>query len=194
MTDNSTDNSISGDQGSGSSDGGAAVDSSLSLSELNTFLGKDFKDKDTALKALKDTQAFVGKRKDDIAAEVRAELAQNGNNAQQSPGLESKVQQLENDLFYSKNAEYEPYKDVIAKMGSSPAEVVLLPEFQKVFEQGKVANEVQNSRSVVSSNSRLAQVKTHTESAVAIANARGSSKEDVAEALVGGIKDAFELS
>lgn len=49
--------------GAASGEGGADAgsESTLSLEELNEQLGRDFKDKDSAVKALKDTFSFVGK-------------------------------------------------------------------------------------------------------------------------------------
>lgn len=156
--------------------GGAAVgDSTLTLAELNSILGKDFKDKPTALKALKDTQSFVGKKREDIEAEVRASIQPTA-----SPALEARVQSLANDLFFSQNPQYLGVRALIASMGSTPAEIVETPAFKEVFAKVKVADEVGQTRSVVSTNSRLAETKGAVEEAVKTANARGSTVEDVA--------------
>ena len=185
--------------------GGGAAAVSLPLAELNTYLGKDFKDTDTALKALKDTQSFVGKRKEDIASEIRVELeakqataaagaANASSGGSSNTALESTVKSLQEDLFYTNNPQYKDMRDTIKAMGANPADVVQTDAFKKVFEKVQVANDVESKKSVVSSNARLAQTKTHTENAVAVANAAGSSKEDVAAALVGGIREALDLS
>lgn len=168
-------------------DGGAAVDSStLTLAEMNQYLGKDFKDKESALKAVKETFSYVGKRKEDIAAEVRALSAPAPQTSPDSE-LKSQVQSLNDRLFFSENPEFKGYEAIIKKMGSDPAEVIGSEEFKKVFEQGKVATEVEQKRSVVSSSSRLAQSKSTVDNAIQIANARGTSGTDVAEALARGI-------
>lgn len=191
--DNSTDTTISDASRTSAADGDAAV-ASLTLAELNTYLGKDFKDTDTALKALKDTQSFVGKRKEDIASEVRAELEKSttaGNSA--ASALEATVNQLRDELFYTQNPQYKDFTDTIKAMGGNPAEVVQTDAFKKVFTKVQEANEVTNSRSVVSSNARLSQAKSATDNAITIANARGSSTEDVAASMVDEIKEQFGM-
>lgn len=168
-------------------DGGGTVESpALTLAELNKYLGSDFKDPSTALKALKDTKDYVGKRKEDIVAEVRGNLP----SANVPDELKSDIQSLKNSLFYSENPQFKGYEGLIAKMGGNPAEVVSSPEFKGVFEKVKVADEVANSKSVVSSNSRLSQSKTVVDEAITIANARGSTQEDVAMALARGIMES----
>ena len=167
------------------SDGEETVDSpALTLAELNKYLGSDFKDSATALKSLKETKDFVGKRKEDIAKEVR----QNTPKEDYSDTLKSDVQSLKDRLFFSENPQFKGYESFIKKLGSDPSEVTSSEEFKAVFEKVKIADEAANKRSVVSSSSRLAETKTTTENAVAIANARGTTTEDVALALVRGIR------
>lgn len=162
-------------------------EATLSLAELNQFLGKDFKDKETALKSLKETGSYVGKRKEDIAAEVRRELASGDTPAADAPATKSEVQSLKSELFYSNNPQYKGYEALIAKMGTDPAEVVQLPEFKSVFEKAQIADDVEAKKSVVHSSSRLAQSKSATDEAIAIANARGATGEDVALSLAKSI-------
>lgn len=166
--------------------GGENVDTALTLNELNSFLGRNFKDKDSALNALKETQNFVGKRKEDIADEVRKTLTPAVDTAASS-SLEQKLSSLEKQLYFSQHPELKGYEAIIEKMGSNPAEVVESAEFKTVFEKGTVADTVAQQRSVAPSNSRLAQVKSVTDEAVLIANARGSTNEDVALSLARGI-------
>lgn len=184
--DNPSSETLAGEAHVDSSDGGETVDSpALSLAELNKYLGSDFKDAPTALKALKDTKDFVGKRKEDIAAEVRATLPVTPQN--DSAELKSDVQALKDQLFFSENPQYKDYISIIKKMGTNPSEVVESEDFKKLFEKVKVADEAAQKRSVVSSSSRLAETKTTTDNAIAVANARGSTTEDVALALARGI-------
>lgn len=188
--DNSTDQALAGATHVDAAASDAAV-ASLTLAELNSHLGKDFKDTATALKALKDTQSFVGKRTEDIASEVRSQLAAASSGGSSNAALESTVHSLQKDLFYTNNPQYKDYSDVIASMGSNPSEVVDSPAFKKVFAKVQVADEVEKSRSVVSSNSRLGQSKTVIEQAVGIANSRAGGT-DLAEHLARGINE--ELS
>lgn len=164
--------------------GGTVESSALTLAELNKHLGSDFKDTATALKALKDTKDFVGKRKDDIVAEVRSSLQPNAN---VDDTLKHDVQSLKSRLFFSENPQYRGMEAVISKFGTDPAEVVKSPEFTSVFEKVKLADEVSSNKSVVSSNSRLSQSKTVLDEAVNVANARGATNEDVATVLARGI-------
>lgn len=159
--------------------GGTVEESAVKLTELNKFLGADFKDVPTALKALKDTKDFVGKRKEDIAAEVTASLQQTTPNMSQ---VESDIQALKNQLFYSQNPQYKGLEPVINSMGANPSEVVGTDAFKTVYEKVKVADEIAQNKSVVQSNSRLSQPQTSViDQMVVTANARGSTLGDVAE-------------
>lgn len=143
-----------------------AVAPALTLAELNQTLGKDFKDTATALKSLKDTQSYVGQK---AAANPAPDSA-----------LQSKVSSLETQVFYASNPQYKGHEAIINAMGANPSEVVNNDAFKTYFEKAKVADEVTNSKSVVSSNARLSQVKTVSDEAVAISNARGATNEDTA--------------
>lgn len=191
--DNSTDQALAGATHVDAAASDAAV-ASLTLAELNSHLGKDFKDTATALKALKDTQSFVGKRTEDIASEVRSQLAAaTSSGGSSNAALESTVQSLQKDLFFTQNPQYKDYSDVIASMGSNPSEVVGTEAFKKVFAKVQVADEVEKKKSVVSSNSRLGQSKTVVEQAVVIANSRAGGA-DLAEHLARGINDELSNS
>lgn len=155
--------------------GGTVVKPALTLEELNATLGSTFKDPSSALRALKDTQSFVGKRKEDIANEVKQSLAPS------DVASKADVQRLSNELFYSQNPQLKPYQSMINSMGANPAEVVARPEVKEVIEKAAKADEIAQAKSVVSSNSRLSQPSAPiVEQAVNVANARGSTNEDVA--------------
>lgn len=177
MTENPSPETLVGAPLEAAANGGGTVESPvLSLAELNKFLGSDFKDPSTALQSLKETKNFVGKRKEDIAAEVKAGLQQN------TPEAASKadVQALKNELFFSQNPQYKGYESIIQKLGSNPAEVVNSEDFKPMFEKVQKADEVVNTKSVVASNNRIAQTKSVVDQAVTVANARGTTQEDVA--------------
>lgn len=187
--DNSTDNTLTGDAQLTSADGGAAVaPGTMTLSEMNALLGKDFKDTDSALKAIKDTFGYVGKKKEDIEAEVRATLSPN-NAPDNSKATESALAQMRKELFYATNPQFKGYEDLIASMGDDPAEVVKSGTFNKVFDKVKVADEAEQKRSVVSSSSRLAETKTAYDEAITVANARGAGSEQVATVLARAIQN-----
>lgn len=184
MNENPSPETLVGEPQLSTSNGGGTVESpSLSLAELNSILGADFKDTSTALKALKDTKDFVGKRKEDIAAEVKASLQQTASDV----ASKSDVQELKNQLFYAQNPQYKGYESLIKKLGNNPADVTNSEEFKTVFEKATIADEVVNNKSVVSTNSRLSQSQSVVSDAIGIANARGSTIEDVATMLAKGI-------
>lgn len=165
--DNLTDNTLTGDAQLTSADGGAAVAPALSLAELNSTLGKDFKDVPTALKALKDTQSYVGKKV--VAAEPAPDNT-----------LKSEIDSLKTEVFYASHPELKGHESMLKALGSTPAEAYESDAFKTYLEKATVADSVNNSKSVVSSNARLSQVKTVSEEAVAVSNARGTTNEDTA--------------
>jgi len=172
-------------------DGGETVGTAAStLAELNKILGGNFKDLPSALKAVSDTKAFVGKRKEDILAEAR--LQQSPAPEVASAKIEENVKQLENRLFFSENPQYKGYEKLIASMGQNPAEVVNSDAFKEVFEKVKVADEIEQKKSVVNSSPRLAQSKNGLEEAVKIANSRGTDSTTLAEHLAKTILEATE--
>lgn len=120
----------------------------LSLQELNEYLGKDYKDKGSALKSLKETFSFVGKK---IEAGKGVDMS----------NFISK-DQYDTDMFYSKNTEYNnpDIRTVIDSMakaeGKRPSEVVNSEAFKNVFGKVKGYDESQSLKSVLESNPRLA--------------------------------------
>lgn len=188
MTENLSPETLVGAAHVDAANGGGTVESSaLSLADLNKHLGSDFKDVPTALKALKDTKDFVGRRKEDIEHEIKT------SNMPSDVASKSDVQSLKNQLFLSQNPQYTDYVGLLQKINPSDlAEAVNAPEFKTVFEKVKVADEVVSNRSVVSSSSRLSQNRTVTDEAINIANARGTTAGDVAEVLARGIIQQIE--
>lgn len=160
--------------------GGGTVDTpALTLAELNKHLGSDFKDPNTALKALKDTKDFVGKRKEDIANELRATVV----SQTASPdvvAVQSQVQSLKDDLFLTQNPQFKPHVELLKKLNASDlSEAANDPSFKSIYEKSVVADQVTNNKSVVQSNARLSQSKTVVDQAINMANARGTTGEDV---------------
>jgi len=168
-------------------DGGVTVESlAITLADLNAQLGGNFKDTATAL-ALKDTKDFVGKRKEDIAAEVKASLI-----PANPPEVASKgdVQELNNRLFLAENPQYKDMVDTLKAIDPNLANAVKAPGIQSLIEKAQKADEVASNKSVVASNSRLSQVKSVVEQAVAVTNARGSTNEDTALVFASAINAA----
>ena len=151
----------------------------LSLKEINEHLGKTYKDKESALKSLKDTFSFVGKK-----IEQAAPVASESNN-----DVAKQLKEMKTDLFYSKNPDYEPYRGVISKMGENPADVVQTPEFKDVFVKAAGYDKIQKSKTVLESNPRIGMVRNKQTEAIDAVSKRDYNKanrlatESVIEAL-----------
>lgn len=146
----------------------------LSLNELNSYLGKNFKDKESALKSLKDTFSYVGKKTEDITPKI-------------DPNQFISREQYETDMFYSRNAEYSTPEvreviDAMAKAkGMSPKDVVNSDTFKAVFSKVKGYDDSQSLRSVLETNPRLASTR---DSFTKGAEHLQSGNKDAGEALI----------
>lgn len=146
----------------------------LSLNELNSFLGKNFTSKESALKSLKDTQSYVGKKTEDITKKI-------------DPNQFISREQYETDMFYSRNAEFSTPEvreviDAMAKAkGLSPKDVVASDTFKAVFSKVKGYDESQSLRSVLETNPRLASTR---DSFTKGAEHLQSGNRDAGEALI----------
>lgn len=118
----------------------------LTLEELNAFTGKQFPNKESALKSIKDTYTAVV-RKPQPSVDT----------SQFVPRAE-----FEEATFYAKHPEYESQKDIISalavKHGKTVSEVVEMDTFKTVFDKVKTADEINASKSVLHSNPRLGLV------------------------------------
>ena len=153
---------------------------------LNQALGKDFKDDDTALKAVKDTFGYVGKKKEQIAEEIKS------NNTNED--FVSKDQYNE-DMFYSKNEQYAEFKDVLNALaksdGKSLQEVADSDTFKGMYEKVNGFNKSQKVKNVLESNPRLGTATNKMDQARK-AMADGDPKGAVANA-ASAVLDAYEL-
>lgn len=124
----------------------------LSLNELNSYLGKNFTSKESALKSLKDTFSYVGKKTEDIKPNI-------------DPNQFISRDQYETDMFYSRNAEYSTPEvreviDAMAKAkGISPKDVVASDSFKAVFSKVKGYDESLSLKTVLETNPRLASTR-----------------------------------
>lgn len=162
------------------SGGATAAEQSLSLADLEATLGKKFPDKATALKAVKDTFSFVGTKQ--VAANP-------------APAVETATQEqlkaLQEQVFYATNPQYKGHEPIIKAMGSNPAEVVGTDVFKSYMEKAQVADEVSKTKSVVASNSRLGAPKSVQDEALNVANASGTSRDDVAGVFAKALTEAL---
>lgn len=141
-------------------DGDKAVDNIESKESIKDILGeelgKDFKTDEAALKAVKDTFSYVGKKKEDIKDEVNKETPQVN-----SDDFVSR-KEFNESTFYAKHPEYEPYKNIIGALKSATdntlEEVVKADDFKAVYEKAAAHDESEKSKSVLQTNPRLGKV------------------------------------
>lgn len=134
-----------------------ATDSSdaLSLAEINELTGKNYKDKETALKSIKDMSSQAGK-----AADLEGKLAKakeavgNGENPEVAE-LREQLNQLQQDAFYSQNPEVNrALAETIAKAnGITPQEAIATDLYKNTVA-------APDKRTVAQSNSRVASPKS----------------------------------
>lgn len=164
----------------------------LTLAEINEQLGKQFPTKESAIKAFKDTFSYVGKKKEDIEKEVRANIQQ-----------DDRVSKLEKDLaaerkerFFDRNPQYaEPtVRKLIEKIGGEPTDVVNTEEFKQVFEKMSGYDKTQKLKTVLESNPRLVASRD------SLAKARDAQQKsggvvthEVQAHAVDAVMDAFDL-
>ncbi len=155
----------------------------ISLKELNAFLGKTYLDKDTALKSLKDTFSYVGKK-------IEAAMPQT---PASDPTVAAELRKMSNEIFYAKNPQYDTpeYREVISKMGENPAEVVGTPTFKNIFDKTSGYDKIQKQKTVLESNPRIGTVRNKiTEAKEATKNRDYTAANKSA---VGAVLDAYEL-
>ena len=162
-------------------DGGAAVSqdvSNLTLEEINSQLGKDYSTKEAALKSIKDTFSYVGKKLETPEAVI-------------DPNKFVSRDEFNQEKFYSDNPQFKPYKNVISKLGSDPAKVVEDPEFKQILDNANRFQEIETSRSVLHSNPRLGKASDGiTEAREAVKNGDYNAANNKA---VESVIDAFGM-
>jgi len=155
---------------------------SLSLKELNSILGKNFSDKDTALKAVKDTFNYVGKKSEINEQELAAK------------GFVSKSE-FEKELFYRDNPEHAKNQEILESLakakGVSLREAAQSDSYKKLFEGATNYEKSQSLKSVLESNPRLASAMSRTTN-IRELKAQGRNDEARSEAAK-AIVEAFGL-
>lgn len=134
---------------------GDNVSDGLTLEQINKELGKEFKDVATALKSLKDTQSYVGKK---VEPKVDPTISEK---------LENLESQLKESNFYRENPVYDnpETKALIKELGGDPKEVIEKDVFKSIFEKTSAYDKSQESKSVLHNSSRLGQASTKMEEA-----------------------------
>lgn len=135
----------------GSADSNQSQDvNTLSLEEIQQTLGKQFPDKATALKAIKDTFSWVGKKQQ--AAKVQTSQVDTSNFVDKS-----EVQALRDELWVKDHADLKDHfaliKAFAKESGKTYDEALEAPELKGLVEAKKAQAEV--SKSVIHSNARV---------------------------------------
>lgn len=156
----------------------------IPLSELKNFLGKDFKDKDSALKSLKDTQTYVGR-----VGQLEQQLQGFQGGSQpvatgEVAALREQIDSIQRDGFFNTNPQYKSIRPVVEKLakaeGKGLHEIVELPEFKDMFSKVEGFEKSQGLRTVLESNPRLASSQDKLSKAQGLVSTR--SRKALAEA------------
>lgn len=140
-------------------EGEANVESSaLTLEQLNERLGTQYPDMEKALAGLKETKNYVGK-----AGTVEKENEALKQALEGKSGEYITKEQYEQDIFYSKNSDLEPYKDIInaraKELNIRPADAIESdPSLKQTLEKLRGFDKTEGAKSVLMSNQRLGQV------------------------------------
>ena len=159
----------------------------MTLSELNKHLGKNFPNRDSALKAIKDTFSYVGKKIEDVKKEVIASTA-NDNRLDQ---LAKELAEERKERFYLQNPQYKSARAVIEKFGGNPSQVVDSAEFKEVFTKISGYDESQKLKTVLESNPRLSSSRDNLTKARDIAVKLDRPSEEVESLVANAVKDAY---
>lgn len=191
---NITSDALSGDAQLTASDAIEAVasvdqssDSQMTLAEINQALGKQFKDKDSALKAFKDTFSYVGKKKEDIEKEVLAKVSENN----QVEVLANELKEMRVERFFDRNPDLAPYRSAYEKVGGNPEEFFNSDAIKPIIEKAKGYDESQKLRTVLESNPRIASSKDSLSKARELQRSEGHS-DKVEDLAVKAVLDVYD--
>ena len=161
----------------------------MTLSELNQHLGKNFPNRDSALKAIKDTFSYVGKKKEDVKKEVLSEV----NTDKRIDQLAKELAEERKERFYDRNPQYKDLRSVIENAGGDPAEVVTKDWFKEISTKISGYNETQKLKTVLESNPRLSSSRDSLTKAREVASKTIRPTEEVEALVASAVKDAYGL-
>lgn len=161
----------------------------MTLSELNQHLGKNFPNRDSALKAIKDTFSYVGKKKEDVKKEMLSEVK----NDERIDLLAKELSEERRERFYDRNPQYTSLRKVIEKIGGNPVDVVNSEEFKEIYTKVSGYDETQKLKTVLESNPRLSSSRDSLTKAREINANHDRPTAEVESLVVNAVKDAFGL-
>lgn len=166
------------------------------LSELNKGLGKDFKDKDSALKSLRDTQTYVAEVGTLKSQLQRFQQSTSPAAAGEVAELRAQMESLQRDSFFDRNPQFKPIRSVVETFSKANAkalnEVVELPEIKELSEKVSGFEQSQKMRTVLESNPRLASSTDKIGKAQALVATRSRRNiEEAGQQAVSAVMDAY---
>lgn len=162
----------------------------MTLAEINTFLGRNYKDKTSALQGLKETYTFVNKRKEDIENEVKATIQKDN----QVGDLAKELENQRKELFYFQNPQYAPHRKLIESLGNDPHKVVQGEVFKETFSKLEEHGKTARLKTVLESNPRLASSRDNLSKAAELKKQQnGFITEEVANLATRAVIEAFGL-
>lgn len=160
----------------------------LTLAEINQRVGRDFKDKDTALKALEDTFKFVSTRKTDLETKVKSEVDETYKKLAQDFASQQR------EMFYLQHPEYASQRKLIESMGANPQDVVQSDVFKDAFNKLSEYDKTVKLKTVLESNPRIAASKdSFTKAAELKSKQNGVVNEAVERLVTKAVQDAFPV-
>ena len=149
MSENNPSEAVGGEGVNAPAPGTENVTPAASLKDVvKTATGRDYPTDEAALEGIKNTYAMVGKKVEPQVVE-KTIVPENV-----TAEIEGMKQQLKVSNFYADHPEHKDAKDVIAKFGDDPEQVIKDPTFEKVYGALKTASESGN-RAILTSNSRI---------------------------------------
>ena len=140
-----------------------SVVDSLTLAEINELTGKDYKNRDSALKSITDMSKQAGKAAD-LEGKLREALEQPKEDAvaatpdSEVESLKQTVVSLQEDSFFAQNPSHAENRDLLKALAkaenTSLIDAVNLPAYKNVMDK---LESTPQQRTVAASNNRVAQ-------------------------------------
>lgn len=152
-------NSVTGEEGVTPAEGKGTVSDSIDLKKLSEAFGTEFKTIEDALKSIKETKNFVGKRKEDIISEAKEKiLAEIKDRGIDTSNFVTK-DELQKREFYASNPNLKGLETIIEAVkkdtGKTREEVLELEQFKPLLKADKSDA---NEKSVIHSNGAVNRV------------------------------------
>lgn len=199
--DNITPDTVPEDTSFDEDDSASESDEGVSQPPIKDIIGdaldRKFKDNESALKAVKDTFSHVseashakkalkvamdkfGTDEQGVIKALEGVKVNEGGDSEFDPKNFLSKDKYEEDMFFTKNSQYEPYRDVLGalkeKSGKNWNDTVDSESFKKIYTKARSFDEIEESKSVLQSNPRLGEVKDK------MSQAREALKQDTGKA------------